>query len=818
MIDPPALQFRVRDFSTGIESVIFNSLPRTGPNDPDAGVFHESGLGLRASDSGSELLYFYGGTDDNGDLTIVNQLFSLNLPAGSTTPAPGANWTLLNEYPDAELITGIDTLGQNIYGVTHTPGDGSFDSRLVSITTGANAGINNLLDFGFPLDGAVAGANSRGTLFLASSNLFANGFLGGTGDDLPGFFDSLVMEVDPRNSYLANAWFGLAANVSELTGTTFGPGVNPTSAFAIERFTGAAFVDGHLVLSAFANVDNDAALESIYVHLNPNVNFNSDTSAITRIELANGQPSGLAGINTGALAPSVSLIPSSASILQTAGIDPLLGRLAYSQDAWGSGFLLLLVLDAFTGASNNPEACLQDSQALAQLSINLFNNIDHQYGVANAIAQTHAMLMPGAVCNIDGLDDPIPVLSGLQGIDTIIGKAIEISLVPPNTAAIDNLPDYHIDGGYAARDAAGDAIELLYLDGGNAYSDGEIGIIQYNNLYARTLNATAGISSGFSLIGNFDTGSGDGTPGPVLTGLATMGATIYATRHEYDNIESALVRLNTSNNTITTFAEFPGASVQAAATAPDIGALYLAGLYAAATPNPAARYNNLFLMSIDPRTTAVGGSPSPLILDTFWGQAGDFAIRTGTAQGQGFSVGTFDQVERVNGLAYDGHFLQLGAFAGSDGAEGRDAFFITYHPDATNSQLDPHITALDVSFSAGIAGLATAAEGVIPSTSHSIIDPQDGQVDLVTINSFFARLSYTDEALSSGLIQDIFTEHFIATADNPVGCANSALISMIPGALSDNAGLANGIGRTAFQLRNGLPAGDPCGVTAEHTH
>jgi len=81
---------------------------------------------------------------------------------------------------------------------------------------------------------------------------------------------------------------------------------------------------------------------------------------------------------------------------------------------------------------------------------------------------------------------------------------------------------------------------------------------------------------------------------------------------------------------------------------------------------------------------------------------------------------------------------------------------------------------------------------------------------MTTINSVFAQLAYSEQALESGALERIFTEHFIETSMDPEQCAVSTVIQNVPGALLNNANTVNGIGRTAFQLRAPLMPDDAC--------
>lgn len=386
-------------------------------------------------------------------------------------------------------------------------------------------------------------------------------------------------------------------------------------------------------------------------------------------------------------------------------------------------------------------------------------------------------------------------------------------------------------------------LQLFLLDSGENNIDGVYGnSLDRNVLYFASFFEVGAAPEGdnFVEVANFDLsifGGDDGFAGPVLTGLAVLENStfdLYAVQHFFDgtaagtpDIPAGIMGLDIENEQVYDIAKFPGVRLEALGSSRERGSLFAVGLFEPDTPNPSNQYENLAVFEIDPRVEGQVFSLesgtifefSPYILNTWWGAAGNFNTQTGTYQGTGFSAATFDQVAQIGGAAItlDSESgrkpLLIGAFADVDSAGvPSNGFFLGFNPSAAGTPTDPYLMSLHSAGSNMPSALASAQEaaGTLAPVAE-VTDPGPSGVDFDTIDFYFAHLSYSDEALGNGMLEQIFTKHFIETAQDPVFCAVDPLITSIETTLSNNANKTFGIGRTAYDLRNALAPEHPCG-------
>lgn len=388
-------------------------------------------------------------------------------------------------------------------------------------------------------------------------------------------------------------------------------------------------------------------------------------------------------------------------------------------------------------------------------------------------------------------------------------------------------PATAIDGGLAVFSApkAGPSF-VFYLEGGTSDSGAPGAGIAVNRLYAAEVDfngETISVESPFSLVADFDLNElPNNTAGPVLSGLAAMNDGLYVSQRRFNggpssqgDANTAIYQLNfdrggggSGGPGLFNVLELPNADIHTIAGDTSRGSLFAVGLV---TPeNPRGGYDNLAVFEIDPR------ADSPYIKNTQWGAAGDFDVSAATNVGADFNSATQSQIAKIGGAAMTNAGLVISAFASTDQFNGRgqNGFFITANPNHTTppglrgSTATSALNALN-----GGGGIATAGMSGIGAQTISpppfTLDNGPGGRDY-SMGFNFARVSYSSEALASGVIQQIFRQRFIETAQDPVFCSIDPVIGQIPGALGNNANKTEGIARTTYDLRHPLSEQHPC--------
>jgi hypothetical protein len=76
-------------------------------------------------------------------------------------------------------------------------------------------------------------------------------------------------------------------------------------------------------------------------------------------------------------------------------------------------------------------------------------------------------------------------------------------------------------------------------------------------------------------------------------------------------------------------------------------------------------------------------------------------------------------------------------------------------------------------------GLSAINPGNATGPRGPMSDPGPGGIDRNTIDPLFADVAYTQSALDSGAVQALFLDAFLRSAQDPMGCVNSNLMSMV---------------------------------------
>lgn len=384
------------------------------------------------------------------------------------------------------------------------------------------------------------------------------------------------------------------------------------------------------------------------------------------------------------------------------------------------------------------------------------------------------------------------------------------------------------DGGLSLVDAGNGNAVMFYMAGGTADANGVQGNgFETNQLFAGLVNlngTTPTLLMPLELIADFDLSdnSSNNVPGPVFSGLAHLDGSYYTAQRHYNGSfanrpdqESAIIELfagglrpGERGAPFDYLMELPGADIFTVTGAQSRGSIFAA---ASVVPEDITsnRFESLALFEIDPRVQG-----SPYIKNTMWGGAGDFNVGAQTVLSADFNSAVYNNVAKATGAAFIDNKVVISAVtdlvpAGGN-PSGANPFFLTVNPDANLGT--PGATALAAANTAsglGATGMSVL-QGVGTAPAPVVVDDANSLNVDYSIGVNFGRVSYSTNALRSGVIQQVYRQRFIATSIDPILCSVDAVIGQIPGALQANAGKKNGIARTTYDLRNPLATNHPC--------
>lgn len=285
-----------------------------------------------------------------------------------------------------ESAYSFDGLG-NLAGGLYASG---INPALSEITTG-NFGIFSLTypslrggsfqaqqQMSFPMlsgGGGLTGANSRGTMFVTAQFNLSTGAV-------PGM---VLLEVDPRNNYIANAWSVADGDFAAASG---GAGIG--NSFVP---TGLAFVDGQVV------VTGASAGEQATFTVRPSesgrglqpvttARYGPDAAA------ANGL-AGEGGFNGSASFP---LAAPDRKMTAIPGIDPLWLSTSYSRNVANNPTFRRMMRDSVLSVASNPADCAVSAALNTGLNNAIGDHYNQTSGVNGALSQFFGSLPPGHPC------------------------------------------------------------------------------------------------------------------------------------------------------------------------------------------------------------------------------------------------------------------------------------------------------------------------------------------------------------------------------------------------------------------------------------
>lgn len=228
-----------------------------------------------------------------------------------------------------------------------------------------------LADFQTPLHGALAASRERGSLFAVADVQRA----------VDGGGYRAVLEFDPRDTYVVNAWSSARGDFDVLGGTVVNSGGRAVHDFADPglRATGAAFVQGHLVVS-FDQAGPETR-SAQYFTFNPDAVNTAADPGVRRIDAGVPPSTALAELSnlTKALPARRTLAPPGGPI-DTVSINELFSRIAYSQQALDSGVVRHIFEKHFQETAINPAGCTRGNPVFDRIPEKLSQFVDTRKG------------------------------------------------------------------------------------------------------------------------------------------------------------------------------------------------------------------------------------------------------------------------------------------------------------------------------------------------------------------------------------------------------------------------------------------------------
>ncbi|TVQ60471.1 MAG: hypothetical protein EA379_08060 [Phycisphaerales bacterium] len=737
--------------------------------------------------------------------------------------------------------------------------------RLTDTMVGDSGGvyfdIDDAMNLGLRRMGGLDGSNQQGRISLGAQHdrLLPPDRSGG-GFSL--FDDLAVVQADPRNRYVSNTFWGATTEIIPTVDTAFSPTLDEGSLiFGAQRIIGLVNGTSSTEFVFAVEIDIDALGVGKFVTeqtvLFLTIDFGASNSAgdpvLRKVEL--GGPSVLAagGLNIGFLGSPVTLFDPNDGKVELQAIDELFARTAYSQQALQSGLIRDLVLQEIlnSDAVSDPDLKAFDSTYVARLDEALLDNVDFVDGVGRAVFQFFTNLVPGDPFGITPGPDPAQFLT-LEDIGSLsVNTIITVDIDGADREVFDfplNEPAMQLSSTDAESMAIGPALTprgnrgkrgvsqpstQYYLEGGETGLFGR----QINALYMLDPDSEIGVSGGTwfqvaEFLGLPDeirqggTDRGEFDFGPVLSGLGFVGEKMYSTLYEYfepfapdprgkiidfNYHPSSIVRLDPKDGTMHTLAVVPDVRFETLTGANDRGSLFAFGVHQGeggdrTRIDSSFAFIDLTMIEIDPRNS--------YIKNTWWGANGDFTPNAGTFTPDGFDVENNTVVTRVWDAGYTNGGIVVQILGSAENGRGgplpNDNLLVNINPNATGFINNPRIVMINELQPATfrgyggyvLPGIAGDREGTGATPQpFKLNDPRDGMVDIYSINAVFATLAYSPEALTSGLIQTVFTDEFVRGADKPAQCATAKILQNVPAALFTNANTVNGVGRASLQLR-----------------
>jgi hypothetical protein len=155
----------------------------------------------------------------------------------------------------------------------------------------------------------------------------------------------------------------------------------------------------------------------------------------------------------------------------------------------------------------------------------------------------------------------------------------------------------------------------------------------------------------------------------------------------------------------------------------------------------------------------------------------------------------------VTGLAYTGNTLII-----TGRTEDNKTVVLQYNPDATGGSGDPFIKRARIDakdlFAAG-----SYRGGNLPQPQ--VLTPSTRIVERDFINTTFADLAYSEQAMHSGVVERMARGQILQYARDANGCIASGQLTQLNGIIQSHVGQQSGMGQVVGEFRDNLRTFDP---------
>jgi hypothetical protein len=219
-------------------------------------------------------------------------------------------------------------------------------------------------------------------------------------------WERAIIEFDPRNSYIRNAWMGsdLYSTFNTAVQTDFGLSFDLDNPYYPVK--GAAFVNGRLILSSqldyYDRPGRGGLTDQIFV-FNPEAGGSDYSPHVTKIETNLQIESALAEptlVTSQPLPAPKALTPDTftAQDLDLSGVNELFAKIAYSQQALDSGVARRVFETHFLQTSMDASQCRGTMLFTDELPARLQANVDRQNGFGRTAVELRSMVGTDHAC------------------------------------------------------------------------------------------------------------------------------------------------------------------------------------------------------------------------------------------------------------------------------------------------------------------------------------------------------------------------------------------------------------------------------------
>jgi hypothetical protein len=377
-----------------IESPYFGFDPETGrfvsaTVDTDRTVFGQAqvdastwlNISLAAvSNGGGDDTLVVGGTFSDQPSIYRTQFYTVNA-AGDAAQFAGE----LSSLQAGIRIDGLAGIGDQLFATGPGTNSTLHGQRIIAINLGdlSRPVDRRVVLPSFSFTGGMTGAGDRGAVMAFGTAV---------GDPVGRHPD--LVQIDPRNNYLAAAWSADNADFTPDASTRIGSGVSVDMAsLQVENI---AYVDGKVVYDAIG-VAGDGKPQRVTVVYNPAAAAQAG-SRVLSIDRRSA-----AEVVAALTGPGGSTVPAPV-VLQVGNgpidnrIQPTFANMAFGPDALRTDTLEKLVASEIVRTARDPGACLASTELRTQLAPTLVSNVNVAQGVGRTVAQFRASLPAGHPC------------------------------------------------------------------------------------------------------------------------------------------------------------------------------------------------------------------------------------------------------------------------------------------------------------------------------------------------------------------------------------------------------------------------------------